>query len=256
MRRRRKRLERDSNERHERSKRLQQLRGELERLKASPAELASAYATVHAKRREERLKRWRDEEAEIMKDLPGDDYVNENDVVCDYSVASTPTKSSKEGDSVEQAMNPEENKENIALVDADDVERHTIKMYRQSLQDETFAEKVAAGLAVELPPTLVGPDPDSKEEKDLRLKDLRERVERKAHERQSKQEAKGLESVIDPRGTPVMNFGEPLKWIPSKKFKRRPMVASLPVWKSTSASGAQVRNRHRHAIEQERAVKV
>ena len=50
MRRRRKRLERDSNERHERSKRLQQLRGELERLKASPAELASAYATVHAKR--------------------------------------------------------------------------------------------------------------------------------------------------------------------------------------------------------------
>ena len=238
MRRRRKRLERDSNERHERSKRLQQLRGELERLKASPAELASAYATVHAKRREERLKRWRDEEAEIMKDLPGDDYVNENDVICDYSVASsTPTKSSKEGDSVEQAMNPEENKENVALVDADAVERHTIKMYRQALSDETFAEKVAAGLAVELPPTLVGPDPDSKEEKDLRLKDLRERVERKAHERQAKSEAKGLESVIDPRGTPVMNFGEPLKWIPSKKFKRRPMVASLPVWKSTSASG-------------------
>ena len=258
MRRRRKRLERDSNERHERSKRLQQLRGELERLKASPAELASAYATVHAKRREERLKRWRDEEAEIMKDLPGDDYVNDNDIVCDYSVASsTPTKSSKEGDSVEQAMNPEENKENVALVDADDVERHTIKMYRQALADETFAEKVAAGLAVELPPTLVGPNPDSKEEKDLRLKDLRERVERKAHERQSKQEAKGLESVVDPRGTPVMNFGEPLKWIPSRKFKRRPMVASLPVWKSTSASGARpcwpcraVRNRHRHAIEQ------
>ena len=51
---------------------------------------------------------------------------------------------------------------------------HTIKMYRQSLSDETFAEKVAAGLAVELPPTLVGPNPDSKEEKDLRLKDLRE----------------------------------------------------------------------------------
>ena len=69
------------------------------------------------------------------------------------------------------------------------------------------------------------------------MKDLRERVERKAHERQAKSEAKGLESVIDPRGTPVMNFGEPLKWIPSKKFKRRPMVASLPVWKSTSASG-------------------
>ena len=66
----------------------------MERLKASPAELASAYATVHAKRREERLKRWRDEEAEIMKDLPGDDYVNENDVVSDYSVASaTPTNS-------------------------------------------------------------------------------------------------------------------------------------------------------------------
>ena len=231
-------MERDSNERHERSKRLQQLRGELERLKASPAELASAYATVHAKRREERLKRWRDEEAEIMKDVPGDVYVHENDVVCDYSVASsTPTKSSKEGDSVDAALNQEDNKENIALVDADSVEAHTIKMYRQSLSDETFAEKVATGLAVELPPTLVGPNPDSKEEKELRLKDLRERVERKAHERQSKQEAKGLESVIDPRGTPVMNFGEPLKWIPSKKFKRRPMVASLPVWKSTSASG-------------------
>ena len=91
---------------------------------------------------------------------------------------------------------------------------------------------------MELPPTLVGPNPDSKEEKDLRLKDLRERVERKAHERQAKSEAKGLESVVDPRGTPVMNFGEPLKWIPSRKFKRRPMVASLPVWKSTSASGA------------------
>ena len=31
-----------------------------------------------------------------MKDLPGDDCVHENDVVCDYSVASSPTKSSKE----------------------------------------------------------------------------------------------------------------------------------------------------------------
>ena len=109
-------------------------------------------------------------------------------------------------------------------------------------------------LSVELPPTLVGPDPDSKEEKDLRLKDLRERVERKAHERQSKQEAKGLESVVDPRGTPVMNFGEPLKWIPSKKFKRRPMVASLPVWKSTSVSGA-VSSRRRVDGVEERAVK-
>ena len=206
-----------------------------------------------------------------MKDVPGDDYVHENDVICDYSVASsTPTKSSKEGDSVEQALNQEDNKENIALVDADDIERHTIKMYRRSLADETFAEKVAAGLAVELPPTLVGPSPNSKEEKELRLKDLRERVERKAHERQAKSEAKGLDSVIDPRGTPVMNFGEPLKWIPSKKFKRRPMVASLPVWKSTRVSGAPdnsslshfsamtrpcwpcraVRNQHRHAIEQ------
>jgi hypothetical protein len=228
MRRRRKRLERDSNERHERSKRLQQLRGELERLKASPAELASAYATVHAKRREERLKRWRDEENEIMKDVPGDDYTNEDDIVCDYSVASsTPTKSTKSGDSVDAALNQEETKENIALVDADSVEAHTIKMYRSALSDETFAEKVAAGLAVELPPTLVGPNPESKEEKELRLKDLRERVERKAHDRQSKQEAKGLESVVDPRGTPVMSFGEPLKWVPSNKFKRRPMVASL-----------------------------
>ena len=146
-----------------------------------------------------------------MKDLPGDDYVNEDDVICDYSVASsTPTKSSKEGDSVDAALNQEENKENtMPLVDADSVEAHTIKMYRQSISDETFAEKVAAGLAVELPPTLVGPNPESKEEKDLRLKDLRERVERKAHDRQSKQEAKGLESVVDPRGTPVMSFGEP-----------------------------------------------
>ena len=87
-------MERDSNERHERSKRLQQLRGELERLESLTGRTREAYATVHAKRREERLKRWRDEEAEIMKDLPGDDYVNENDVICDYSVASsTPTKS-------------------------------------------------------------------------------------------------------------------------------------------------------------------
>ena len=118
--------------------------------------------------------------------------------------SSTPTKSTKSGDSVDAALNQEENKENIALVDADSVEAHTIKMYRSALSDETFAEKVAAGLAVELPPTLVGPNPESKEEKELRLKDLRERVERKAHDRQSKQEAKGLESVVDPRGTPVI----------------------------------------------------
>ena len=110
-----------------------------------------------------------------MRDVPGDDYVNENDVVCDYSVASsTPTKSSKEGDSVDAALNQEENKENIALVDADSVEAHTIKMYRSALSDETFAEKVAAGLAVELPPTLVGPNPESKEEKDLRLRQMQQ----------------------------------------------------------------------------------
>ncbi|KAH8057383.1 hypothetical protein JL721_9763 [Aureococcus anophagefferens] len=68
---RRDRITRETEVSRERHKRLGALQAELERLKKTPAELASTYEAVHARRREARLKRWREEEEEALKPRRG-----------------------------------------------------------------------------------------------------------------------------------------------------------------------------------------
>jgi flagellar motility protein MotE (MotC chaperone) len=95
---RRDRITRETEVSRERHKRLGALQAELERLKKTPAELASTYEAVHARRREARLKRWREEEEEALKPPAGSKKYNDDDDVEDFSSHATPTSADAGGD--------------------------------------------------------------------------------------------------------------------------------------------------------------
>ena len=164
------------------------------------------YETVLKRKQEERLKRWKEEEEDILKHLktPRDAWFErDDDDVFDFSKDDV----SKSDDSVERTLNkeappaPATDAAGKELSDADAQERAQTAAFRAAKADGTFAETVAKALALE-PRPLVAPIPeggDTEEEKAFRIRELRSRMESRAKAKMFEAKA-DLSQVDDPRG--------------------------------------------------------
>ncbi|KAJ1461187.1 hypothetical protein M885DRAFT_295535 [Pelagophyceae sp. CCMP2097] len=135
-----------------RRQRLSRFEDELSRLRSTPAKaLAQRYNDVHARRRDDRLLRWRlDEEAAAKLSEPMMIGGREDDDVCDFEEEADsprPRTSRRNSTSTQPSQHPSfDSYESGYNTKRDSVEAQAVREYRGAVQDGSFSTRVASAL--------------------------------------------------------------------------------------------------------------